>query len=107
MYVITCSTTGERYVGSSRNIGDRWISHQRLLRKGTNACSGLQRWATQHGVESLALRVECLVQDASLLLTVERSVIGRLMPELNGSVARKARRLREQADERERFSSPI
>lgn len=80
IYVIT-APSGSQYVGSSRNIQDRWSGHRRGLRCGDHHSSRLQHAWNKYG-EQLAFSIleEC---PRDLLNIKEQEWIDRLKPVLN------------------------
>ncbi len=42
VYLITCRTTGHRYIGSAEDVDERWAAHKRELRRGRHANKALQ-----------------------------------------------------------------
>lgn len=57
IYSITYTTTGERYVGSSINVENRWSEHKTDLRRGDHCNPRLQNIVRKHGLEALEFEI--------------------------------------------------
>lgn len=71
IYEIVNTVNSKRYVGSSVNIQERWLTHLRELRKGTHHAQHLQRSFDKYGEECFEIRaiLEC---DRSFLIKNEQ-----------------------------------
>ena len=49
IYLITCLTTTKVYIGSSKNIYERWKAHKRMLRRGNHDNIHFQRAWNKYG----------------------------------------------------------
>jgi len=55
IYEIVNTVNGKRYVGSSVNMQERWLTHLRELRKGTHHAQHLQRSFSKYGEDKFIL----------------------------------------------------
>lgn len=83
IYLITCTTSAKRYVGSSKNIDYRWRKHRELLSSRRHFNRYLQRSWNKYGSEAFEYAVLETVNDASLLQIREQHWIDLLHPEFN------------------------
>lgn len=83
IYCITSTVNGKQYVGSSVDIGERWKSHLRLLKKGSHHSPHLQNHVNKYTVEDLMFNVIEEVVDVSLLINVEQYYIDTIKPKFN------------------------
>ena len=74
---------GNTYVGSSRNIFNRWSAHRGELRRGNHHSARLQAAFNKHK-DALCYKVLCLC-DESMLNFYEQRFIGGLGAKLNTS----------------------
>lgn len=73
VYQITCIPTGKIYIGSSVNLGHRWISHQSDLNLNQHGNSYLQRAWNKYGETSFKCGVlQPVLNKENLLLIEER-----------------------------------
>lgn len=86
VYQIINKITGERYVGSSRNIRQRFITHRSKGVWKNTPSSKLYKAFAQYGVENFGFFIVCLVE-APYLRQVEQEVIDFLHPEYNSMPA--------------------
>lgn len=83
IYAITCTPTGEQYIGKAVHIYRRWSEHEHLIRAGHHHSRKLaEAWAA-YGPTSFTWSVLEVVDDASALLRVEREYLRRLRPAFN------------------------
>lgn len=89
IYVLTCTTTGRRYVGkcaSRHGLRHRWQAHKTTLRSGNSGCIRLQVEWTKYGESSFVWEiVEPISTDRpdSYFVEREKHWIEQLNPELN------------------------
>jgi group I intron endonuclease len=85
VYKITCKPTGHAYVGSSKDIHERWKAHRIHLRHGKHINQRMQKAFDLHGESSFEMTVveEC---DPDIRVDVEQQWLYRLQPAFNGSV---------------------
>jgi group I intron endonuclease len=57
VYLIRCMASGEFYVGSSKNVGQRWHQHRHELRRGVHDNTRLQAAYDQHGPDSFRYNI--------------------------------------------------
>lgn len=67
IYIIECTITGERYVGSSEDVDRRWSTHRSQLKRGIHHSPLLQARWKEHGAESLSYRVVEIVASEILI----------------------------------------
>ena len=72
IYIIKNTVTGKVYVGSSRNVLDRWANHKALLRKKKHHSIKLQRSWDKHGSEAFHFLLVESVDDTEKLLEREQ-----------------------------------
>lgn len=82
VYAITNLVNGNRYIGSSKNIGKRWALHKCELNKGTHHNSHLQNAWNLYGKDNFEFTIieEC---DKEFLLDREQSFLDTTKPEYN------------------------
>jgi group I intron endonuclease len=73
VYLIQCSETGKVYVGSSKNIEQRWLQHKYLLKKGEHHSIKLQNAWNKYGVDAFTFFV--IEQDCPNLVEAEQKWI--------------------------------
>lgn len=83
IYLITCTTSAKRYVGSSKDIDYRWRKHREMLSSRKHFNRYLQRSWNKYGSEAFEYAVLETVDDASLLQEREQHWIDVLHPEFN------------------------
>ncbi len=89
IYLITHKVTGDRYVGLSKNIEQRWKSHLRELEKGEHTSKAMQALANEHSLDSFTFEIleECEPEPSrritATLGDAERKWMEQLKPELN------------------------
>ncbi len=57
VYKITCTATGQIYLGSSKNIGQRWSGHKSAMRGGYHNNKHMQAAFDQHGEAAFKIEV--------------------------------------------------
>lgn len=67
IYKITCTANGRFYIGSSRNLARRWITHRRDLRGHYHSNPHLQYAFDKHGEAAFVFEVVEVVDDECLL----------------------------------------
>lgn len=65
VYSIVCEANGKGYIGSSKNIQDRWKRHLRLLKKGNHVNPYLQSTFNKYGESSFRFSIVELLPEAS------------------------------------------
>lgn len=112
VYLITCTATGDQYVGRSTDLDNRWYGHQCQLRKGTHGNLAMQELADKYSVESFTFEV-LATHDAFRFNfeseNGEREWIRKLQPSLNRTTTEKmrAKRLAEWTPERRKAHSDL
>jgi excisionase family DNA binding protein len=82
IYAIKNIITSEQYIGSSKDIDTRWMTHKSFLAKGKNT-SKLQLAWDHYGEQSFIFGVIEVIEDVSQLLTSEQQWIEKLEPAYN------------------------
>ena len=82
VYQISSVVTGERYIGYSEAVHNRWYTHQRALRRGGHANPRLQRLFDENGESDLVCKL-LIICNKEMGLNYERTFINNLKPELN------------------------
>ena len=82
IYQIEVKPSGEKYIGSSINIGKRWSNHKCYMKCGTHPNKFLQAAYDKYGMENIEFTVLIEV-DKNHLLDVENKCIEEVQPELN------------------------
>lgn len=81
IYQITCTETGDTYIGAAVDIDRRFDDHVYALQREDNKCEGLQEYYDKHG---LSLKLEVLeICPANDLCECEKWWIATLKPTLN------------------------
>ena len=84
VYKISSLAKPERvYVGSSKNIRNRWWAHLSDLKKGKHHSRKMQRHFNKYGQEDLIFEVLEHVQNANALISVEQKYIDSISPFFN------------------------
>ena len=83
IYRIRNSVNQKIYIGSSKDIEERWYNHKRALRAGRHHSILLQRSWDKHGEESFVFEIVELIQDENQLLILEQTYLDKLNPKLN------------------------
>jgi group I intron endonuclease len=63
VYRIRNKLSGKSYVGSSRNIAQRWRQHRHTLNAGTSSCPRLQAAWTKYGADAFSFEIIEIVRD--------------------------------------------
>lgn len=82
VYAITCTATGEQYVGSAAIFGGRWATHLSSLRKGKSFPRLQTAWDT-YGEAAFRFEVLEIVDGEYALGDREQEWIGKLQPAYN------------------------
>lgn len=83
IYRITCTESGVFYIGSAKNIYQRFQRHKSLLRHNKHPNPKLQAVWNKYGEDSLILTIEQLVEDQLQLFVVEQQFLDKIKPPLN------------------------
>lgn len=84
IYCITHKPTGERYIGYSRSIWRRWLSHMSSLKHRRHKSAAMQRAFDTGGRDGFELSVLQVVQrDSRKLIDAERRWLRKLPHRLN------------------------
>ncbi len=86
VYAITCTVNGHRYIGSSKDIRQRWASHKSKLRKGKSECLILQNAWNKYGENTFEFSILELVPILTNLTLVEQQYMDILKPEYNARI---------------------
>ncbi|MEA5447971.1 GIY-YIG nuclease family protein [Leptolyngbya sp. CCNP1308] len=95
VYLITCTATGDQYVGRSVQLEVRLRGHKLQLIKGTHPIPAMQELANKHGVESFTFEILAAYDTDFRLASHEREWIKRLQPQLNRTGTEKVRAKRQ------------
>lgn len=82
VYCIMNTQNGKKYIGSSRNIYNRWLKHRANLRGNYHPNSHLQNAWNKYGEGSFHFFILCKCSE-ELLLEREQEYIDKLNPEYN------------------------
>jgi excisionase family DNA binding protein len=83
VYAITCTATGEQYVGKALHIYHRWAQHTQLLTQGRHPSPRLAKAWAEHGPICFTWQILQVVEDARDLRRLEQEHIARLQPVYN------------------------
>lgn len=89
IYLITHKVTGDRYVGMSRTIEQRWKAHLKRLEQGKHHSKAMQALANEYGLDSFTFEIleECEPEPGKRIELTLRSAeeiwMEQLRPELN------------------------
>lgn len=89
IYKITNKITNDFYIGSSKNIKERWNSHRRSYHWKNNPKTPLYKAIHNYGLENFLFDIieECMQDD---LLSREQYYINTLKPQYNEGIAKAA-----------------
>jgi len=87
IYSITCKVSGNRYIGSTKNLYERWMKHRGLLRRNLHHCRHLQFAWNKYGEEEFEFEVleTCLPED-TILVSREQTWIDKFKKNLYNSM---------------------
>lgn len=71
IYLITCHSTGDTYVGKSKNLNQRWCQHRKNLKDNCHENPKLQELYNTHGPKAFTMELVELVPDVLTLETRE------------------------------------
>lgn len=74
IYRIINIDTNKMYIGSSKNIGDRWMSHIYALNRGNHSSKEFQYDWNKYGEESFKFEILELVKEENLLPTEQKYI---------------------------------
>ncbi len=77
VYEIYSVKSGKRYIGSSKNIENRWQTHMRDLKNGNHHNYYLQKEYHKYGEDNLVFTVVCSVDREEDLFEVEHIYINK------------------------------
>lgn len=85
IYKITCTSNNKTYIGSSKNIKQRWKYHLSYLRRGNHHSTYMQRCFNKYGENSFKFEVllNMFEYNEELLRMIEVYYIEELKPEFN------------------------
>lgn len=83
VYAIENTLTGERYIGSSLNIPQRWLQHRADLQKGSHSSSFLQEAWNRDGADAFTWIVLEYTKDIAELESIEQCYIDSWQPAYN------------------------
>lgn len=86
IYLILCTATNHRYVGSSGHLASRWKEHRYKLRHALHGNMKLTAEWEIHGENAFVFSVLEIVDDPALLFEREQYWLDLLHPELNIAV---------------------
>lgn len=72
IYAITNTKSGDRYYGSARLLGRRWLEHRRLLRHGKHANAPLQHAWNKYGEGVFLFEVLAVLEPEEVRSTEQR-----------------------------------
>ena len=116
IYLMTNTVTGDRYVGLSKQIEQRWQMHRSQLERGIHKNEFLLHLAQEHGVSSFQFEIlEVYPQEGRFssvnglkLKQIERAWIEKLNPSINLNKTNLGRRRLQEAwteERRQRMST--
>jgi group I intron endonuclease len=79
IYEISCSATGKLYIGSAKNIKERWKIHKQRLRAGDHHCGHLQNAWNKYGETAFTFSMLEMVADVKQLVPYEQACIDELL----------------------------
>lgn len=82
IYTIENTKTNQFYIGSSKDIHQRWENHKYHLQKGTHKNCYLQRSYNKYGIDTFVFKVLCFCNLEELLYH-EKMLINKLSPGYN------------------------
>lgn len=83
IYRITCMSTGDTYVGKSKNLHQRWCQHRHSLTNKSHPNPMLQKLFDEHGMANFVMELIELVDDVDTLETREVHWTNELKPTMN------------------------
>ena len=90
VYYITNTANNKIYIGSSVNIGKRFIRHRNALNKGNHENSHLQRAWITYGIESFSFSMLCEAQSAQEARAIEQQHLDQLTPGTSYNISKNA-----------------
>jgi hypothetical protein len=88
IYLITCTATGDQYVGRSADLETRWKVHQKSLVRRKHQNSNIQALADKYGAESFTFEI---LEVCESCWDNEYKWMERLQPTLNGTGTKKSK----------------
>lgn len=82
IYTVT-NPAGEKYIGASRNIRERWRQHRKAAKQGRAVNAALQSSFARYGLDAHAFALTASPVDPSKLAELELLVIAQETPALN------------------------
>lgn len=83
VYRLLNIVTGECYVGSSTNLGNRMAVHRYRMQNRIHGNRNVQAAFDEHGINAFSFELLKLVTDKSQLVAYEQQYIDQLMPAYN------------------------
>lgn len=83
VYRLVNIVTGECYVGSSTNLGNRMAVHRYRMTNGTHGNRNVQAAFDEHGITAFSFEVLMIVADKIQLIAYEQQFIDQLKPAYN------------------------
>jgi len=83
IYVIQNNINGKCYIGSAKDIKDRWRIHLNLLRRNEHHSILLQRSFNKYGEKAFNFEIISFINDLSKLIETEQIWLNFFKPELN------------------------
>jgi len=80
VYQILNTSNGKRYIGSSRHLEWRWVTHKQQLKRGNHHSRHLQRAWDKYGEEPFIFEILEVVLDPSILLAREQYYLDLYQP---------------------------
>ncbi|MBT9176375.1 MAG: hypothetical protein DDT20_00688 [Firmicutes bacterium] len=84
VYEILNTLDGKRYIGSTVNLGKRWLDHRKCLRGGAHGNARLQRAWNKHGESAFKfLPILTCAPTKLMLMFYEQQLLDKAAPEYN------------------------
>ena len=80
IYMLTCTPTGQMYIGSSVDVGERFYAHRGELRRGRHKNRLLQAAWNEHGEDALDFRIVEVVDHLARLRARENAWLRDVQP---------------------------
>lgn len=83
VYKLENVVTGEFYIGSTTNLGNRLSVHRYQMKKSTHGNRNIQALHDEHGIDAFSFEVIKVVSEKSQLIAEEQHYIDQMKPSLN------------------------